>query len=240
MEIRKHLKKKLDPMRYEHTLGVAYTCQALAMRYEYDLDKAELAGLLHDCAKRYDGATLLKKCLDRGIEVSESEARDPSLLHAKLGAWMAGAKYGVDDPEIADAIACHTTGKPGMTLLDKILYVADYIEPRRYKAGALPEMRKLAFVDLDLACFSIMESSLEYLKSKDCPIDPMTEIACEDMRRVVSEKRVSGEQNSTKEDCGQETVKKEVFTVGTVKGNGKARGRSIGREKRRRHQNHRH
>ena len=84
IEIRKHLKKKLDPMRFEHTLGVSYTCQALAMRYGYDLDKAELAGLLHDCAKRYDRPTMLEKCISRGIPVSESEERDPSLLHAKL------------------------------------------------------------------------------------------------------------------------------------------------------------
>ena len=66
IEIRKHLKKKLDPMRFEHTLGVSYTCQALAMRYGYDLDKAELAGLLHDCAKRYDRPTMLEKCISRG------------------------------------------------------------------------------------------------------------------------------------------------------------------------------
>lgn len=188
-EIRKHLKKKLDAYRYEHTLGVEFTCQALAMRYGYDLDKADLAGLLHDSAKRFENSVMLQKCLDRGIPVIAEEERDPSLLHAKLGAWMAENKYGVDDPEILSAITCHTTGKPGMSLLDKILYVADYIEPRRSKAANLPEMRKLAFIDLDQACFEIMESILEYLKSTGCQIDPMTEAACQDMRRVVSENR---------------------------------------------------
>ena len=173
-EIRKHLKKKLDAYRYEHTLGVEFTCQALAMRYGYDLDKADLAGLLHDSAKRFENPVMLQKCLDRGIPVTAEEERDPSLLHAKLGAWMAENKYGVDDPEILSAITCHTTGKPGMSLLDKILYVADYIEPRRSKAANLPEMRKLAFIDLDQACFEIMESILEYLKSTGCQIDPMT------------------------------------------------------------------
>jgi len=228
LEIRKHLKKKLDPMRYEHTLGVAFTCQALAMRYEYDLDRAELAGLLHDCAKRYDGETMREKCVKRGIEISESEERDPSLLHAKLGAYMAKEKYGVDDAEIESAIACHTTGKPDMSLLDKILYVADYIEPRRYKAEKLPEMRKLAFEDLDLACLAIMESILDYLRSKDCPIDPMTEAACEDMRRVVTAANKLAPE------------KKEEQTFESVKGNGKTRSRSTGREKRRRYKNHRH
>ena len=174
IEIRKHLKKKLDPMRFEHTLGVSYTCQALAMRYGYDLDKAELAGLLHDCAKRYDRPTMLEKCISRGIPVSESEERDPSLLHAKLGAWMAREKYGVNDEEILSAIACHTTGKTDMGMLDKILYVADYIEARRDKAEDLPVIRRLAFEDLDEALYQILEGTLNYLGSKGAFVDPMT------------------------------------------------------------------
>ena len=117
-------------MRYEHTLGVSYTCMALAMRYSANLDQAEMAGLLHDCAKRYDDATIICKCQEHGIELTEGELRAPAVIHAKLGAWMAEHKYGITDPEVLSAIACHTTGKPAMSLLDKILYVADYIEPR--------------------------------------------------------------------------------------------------------------
>ena len=85
-EIRKHLKKKLNPMRYEHTLGVSYTCMALAMRYSANLDQAEMAGLLHDCAKRYDDATIICKCQEHGIELTEGELRAPAVIHAKLGA----------------------------------------------------------------------------------------------------------------------------------------------------------
>ena len=232
-EIRKHLKKKLDAYRYEHTLGVEFTCQALAMRYGYDLDKADLAGLLHDSAKRFEDPVMLQKCLDRNIPVTAEEERDPSLLHAKLGAWMAEHKYEVDDPEILSAITCHTTGKPGMSLLDKILYVADYIEPRRSKAANLPEMRKLAFIDLDQACFEIMESILEYLKSTGCQIDPMTEAACQDMRRVVSEK-----QKETAGAAGETDQDKEEQSVESVKRNGKTRSRSAGREKGRRYKNY--
>ena len=229
-EIRKHLKKKLDPFRYEHTLGVEFTCTALAMRYGCDLDKAELSGLLHDCAKRYDNPTMLKKCRERGIAVTAQEEQDPSLLHAKLGAWMAKEKYGIDDEEILSAIRCHTTGKPNMTLLDKILYVADYIEPRRYKADRLPEMRKLAFLDLDRACLEIMDSILSYLESTGCSIDPMTEAACGSMRQVVNVKML----NQTKIE------KKEEQTLESVKRNGKAGSCGSGREKRRRYQGHRH
>ncbi len=234
LEIRKSLKKKLDPLRFEHTLGVAYTCQALAMRYEYDLQKAELAGLLHDCAKRFDNETMLLKCQKREIPMTDGELRDPSLLHAKLGAWYAREKYGIEDQEILTAIECHTTGKKEMTLLDKILYVADYIEPNRFKAPSLPEMRKLAFIDLDLACLSIMESILKYLESTHCPIDTTTVEACEDMRRIVAEKKVS-EQQVTNEDNDIAAPNKEVKNSESVKRNGKNRRSRSRREKRRRH-----
>ena len=174
-QIRKHLKKKLTPMRFEHTLGVSYTCMALAMKYGADLDKAEMAGLLHDCAKRYDDATIIRKCQERGVELSDSELRAPAVIHAKLGAWMAEHKYGITDPEILSAIACHTTGKPAMSLLDKILYVADYIEPRRDKAPNLPQMRRLAFEDLDEALYQILDSTRNYLKKNDAAEDDTTE-----------------------------------------------------------------
>ena len=174
-EIQKRLKKELDKNRYEHTLGVEFTCQALAMRYGYDLDKADLAGLLHDSAKRFEDPVMLQKCLDRNIPVTAEEERDPSLLHAKLGAWMAEHKYEVDDPEILSAITCHTTGKPGMSLLDKILYVADYIEARRDKAEDLLVIRRLAFEDLDEALYQILEGTLNYLGSKGAFVDPMTQ-----------------------------------------------------------------
>ena len=234
LEIRKSLKKKLDPFRFEHTLGVAYTCQAIAMRYEYDLQKAELAGLLHDCAKRFDNETMLLKCQKREIPMTDGELRDPSLLHAKLGAWYAREKYGINDHEILTAIECHTTGKKDMSLLDKILYVADYIEPGRYKASELPEMRKLAFIDLDLACLSIMESILKYLESTKCPIDTTTIDACEDMRRVVAEKQAAAQAVITED---QDTVSptKEVNNDESVKRNGKNRRIRSGRQKRRRH-----
>lgn len=177
--IREHLKKKLSPTRFEHTMGVSYTCIALAMRYGCDLDKAEMAGLLHDCAKRYDDVTIVQKCEKRGIELTEGELRAPAVIHAKLGAWMAEHKYGITDPEILSAIACHTTGKPEMSLLDKIVYVADYIEPRREKAPNLPEMRKLAFENLDDALYQIMAGTLRYLKSSGAEADEMTQNAFE-------------------------------------------------------------
>lgn len=172
--IRKHLKKKLLPTRYEHTLSVSFTSMALAMRYQYDVNKAELAGLLHDCAKRFDDTTIIEKCQKKGILLSEEELQTSAVLHAKLGAVLAEEKYGIHDIEILDAIRYHTTGRSNMTLLDKIVYIADYIEPRRNKAPNLDEIRKLAFIDLDEALYQIMKQTLDYLNKKGGSVHSMS------------------------------------------------------------------
>lgn len=170
----KKIKHEMDDGRYQHTLGVMYTCAALAMRYEYDIQKAELAGLLHDCAKCIPNGKKLKLCEKHNIQMTETERRNPFLLHAKLGAFLAMEQYGINDKEIISAILNHTTGKPNMSLLDKIVYVADYIEPRRNKAENLPEVRKLAFLDLDQALYRILSDTLKYLGKSAGEIDSMT------------------------------------------------------------------
>ena len=191
--IREKLKASLKPGRYEHSLSASFTCMALAMRYGYDLDKAELAGLLHDCAKCYDNNSIIAACRNSGMELTEGELQAPSIIHSRLGARMAEEKFGVNDPEILSAIACHTTGKPDMSLLDKILYIADYIEPRRYKIKDLPAIRRLAFEDLDQALFQIMEGTLRYLKESGTYADIMTQNAYhyykKQMRRQKEEQK---------------------------------------------------
>lgn len=182
---RKQLKSKLDPMRYEHSLSVSYTCMALAMRYGYELGRAELAGLLHDCAKRYGDNELIVKCKKHGLELTEGEKKAPAVIHARYGAWMAEHKFGIQDEEILSAIRCHTTGKPQMGMLDKILYIADYIEPRRNKASNLEQMRYLAFQDLEQTMYEILKGTLEYLKKRDADVDPMTQCAYEYFRGIV-------------------------------------------------------
>lgn len=174
LSYRKHLETKLDPMRYEHSLSVSYTCMNLAMRYGYDMEKAELAGLLHDCGKRYSDDIILKKCKKHGIAFTAEEEAAPAVLHANYGAWLAQHKYGVSDPEVLSAILYHTTGKPAMGMLEKIVYIADYIEPRRYKADNLVEMRKLAYLDLDETMYQILKGTVNYLKKKGGKTDPMT------------------------------------------------------------------
>ena len=171
---KKTLRKYLDRDRFEHSEGVMYTAAALAMRYGEDLEKAQIAGILHDCAKCIPDNKKLKICEKNHIEITEAERCSPFLLHAKVGAYIAKEKYNIEDTEILDAIACHTTGKPAMTLLEKIIYISDYIEPMRNKASNLEEVRKMAFVDLDETLFKILSDTLVYLEKSSKKMDPMT------------------------------------------------------------------
>lgn len=174
-KLRKAVKKAQSAKRYEHTLGVEYTAAALAMRYGADVKTAQLAGLLHDCAKCFSDEKMLSLCEKYGIPVTETERRSPFLLHGKVGGYLAREKYGVRDQEVIAAIVNHTTGREGMSLLEKIVFVADYIEPGRKKAPELDRIRELAFQDLDAALLKILENTLSYLKKSDNMVDPRTE-----------------------------------------------------------------
>lgn len=187
-KIRKAMEKTLDPRRFEHTLGVAYTAAALAMRYDCDVVKAETAGMLHDCAKCMSNEKRLKICEKHNISVTEIERRNPFLLHAKVGSYIAMEKYGIHDGDIIQAILNHTTGRPDMTLLEKIVYIADYIEPGRKQAPNLGQIRKLAFIDLDEALFKILEDTLVYLKQAEGDIDPMTQKTYEFYKEYMENK----------------------------------------------------
>jgi predicted HD superfamily hydrolase involved in NAD metabolism len=187
-EIKKQLKKRLDKERYDHTLGVMYTAGCLAMAYSdadhVSMEQAMLAGLLHDCAKCYSPEEQLRLCKKNHIATTTAEKSNPGLLHAKLGAYFAEKKYGVTDANVLHAIQVHTTGAPGMNTLDKILYIADYIEPGRYKADNLPEVRRLAFVNLDETMLKILSDTLEYLEKRGGTIDPMTQLTYEYYKKM--------------------------------------------------------
>lgn len=175
LSLQQEMAKILKPKRYLHVLGVEFTCASLAMKYRADIKKAQVAGLLHDCAKYLSDEMQLKECLKYHLTVSEVEARVPSLLHSKLGAYYAKSLYGIEDEEILNAIVYHTTGRPNMTLLEKIVYTADYIEPSRSdKIRGMNEIRNMAFEDLDQAIVMIAENTLEYVKSGEGEVDKTT------------------------------------------------------------------
>lgn len=175
-DIKKKLKKSLDKQRYEHTMGVMYTAGCLAMANEYSIEKAMLAGLLHDCAKCLPTNEKIELCEKHDIIISAVELENPGLLHAKAGMVLAEEVYEVKDPDILHSIKVHTTGEPGMKLLDKIIFVADYIEPGRKEAPRLEYLRKTAFEDLDKTVAEILYDTIHYLNSKSGAIDPMTQV----------------------------------------------------------------
>ncbi len=173
------LKKTLERKRFEHTLGVAYTAAALAMCHDADMEKAYIAGLLHDCAKGMTASEKLKYCKDHNLPIKPVEYDNPSLLHSKVGSYLADEVYEIKDREIADAIFYHTTGKAGMGLLESIIFVADYIEPGRTHDPELPIIRKEAFNDLNKTILHIYVNTIKHLQDTDSPIDTTTMIAYE-------------------------------------------------------------
>ena len=106
-------------------------------------------------------------CKENNIQLSETELNNPALIHAKLGAFLAQTKYHIIDDDIINAIYYHTTGRPNMSLLEKIIFVADYIEPLRTKQPYLSMLRESAFTDIDYTVYRISEDTLEYLESNN-------------------------------------------------------------------------
>lgn len=179
-KIKKYLKEKLTKDRYQHTIGVANISAALAMRYNPDtnnddfMKKAYLAGMLHDCAKCMDHDKKIKICKENQLPMSEFEENHPYLLHGKVGAFIASSKFDIHDEDILNAVTWHTTGRPGMSLLEKIVYIADFIEPNRKPFPDLDTIRKLAFIDIDECMKSILSHTLLYLQDAGNAIDDMT------------------------------------------------------------------
>ena len=173
VEIEKYLKSKLTPERYTHVLSVRELALDLAKKYGADLRQVNLAVLLHDCAKWMQTSELYETAANHGIQLDEIESRNPSLLHALIGVEFAVSRFDVDSPEILNAIRIHTTGSGKMTLIDKILYVADFAEPKRNHVEA-HSVRELAYQDLNKAVFEVSRYKIEHLLAKGVLIHPYT------------------------------------------------------------------
>lgn len=173
-ELRNCMKQILSDSRYRHSLGVEEVAYDLALIYGYDPIKASITGILHDCAKPLTEEEVVRECEKHRLPISEVEYKNPFLLHAKVGAVYARDKYGVADEDILRAIIYHTTGRPGMSLLEKIIFTADFIEPYRKQIPKLMEARQAAYENLDKAIIIISKSVLDYLKSTGAAIDTLT------------------------------------------------------------------
>lgn len=158
------LKKTLDAQRFEHTLGVEETARKMALMFGADVEKASLAGLLHDCAKCMTLAQMVKAARHLPLDPVMKESK--ALMHAVAGMCIAQTVYGVTDPEVLGAIRWHTTGRPGMTQLEKIIYLADVIEPNRKPYPGLEELREACLTDLDEALLMALRMSLEHVRQQ--------------------------------------------------------------------------
>lgn len=179
------LTKRLSAKRLSHSIGVSQTAESLAVRFGCNKEKARLAGLLHDLAREVPVNELLQRAQAFGIVVCDIEQAEPVLLHAPLAAKMAQAEFGIDDAEIMQAIILHTTGGLNMTRLDKIIYLADVIEPSRSFKG-IDKIRQVAHTDLDEALLLALDQSICYIVKRRGLIHPATIVARNEILRKGS------------------------------------------------------
>ena len=149
-ELKEELKKEVGPKLYRHSIGTMEEAEKLAKVYNCDVEKAKISGLLHDCAKC--------RCED-------------NLCHGKKGAELAIIKYGIKDMDIINAITYHTTGRVNMTLLEKIIYIADKIEPGRKYEG-VDDIRSEAYINIDKAIIKSLENTIDYVIKRNRELDP--------------------------------------------------------------------
>lgn len=180
------LKKELDGQRYTHTLGVEETARQMALLFGEDAQKAALAGLLHDCAKCMNLSQMVKAA--KGVPLDPVMKDSKALMHAVAGMCVAKNVYGVDDEQVLSAIRWHTTGHAGMTNLEKIIYLADMIEPSRKPYPGLEQIRSLCWKDLNEAMHMALKMSLEHVLAQGKTLHPDTMAALEEYEHDSGER----------------------------------------------------
>lgn len=164
--IKKYLESSISPKRFIHSVNVSATAKKLAVLYGGDITKAGIAGLVHDCARELDRAQLLYCIDEEGIVADELTLEIKELMHGPAAVHICRKVFGIEDEEILNAVRYHTTGRENMSLLEKIIYLSDFIEPSRSFDG-VEELRKLAVEDLDKSLLLAFNSSIEYIISKN-------------------------------------------------------------------------
>lgn len=164
-KIEEYLKEILNEQRYIHSLGVRDAAGLLAVSHGEDEEIAKLAGLVHDCAKNLSSIDLLKMAEEKLDYIDTVSKDEPQLLHGFCGSIMAQRIMGINNEYLLDSIKYHTTGRVNMTTLDKIIYLADYIEPSRVFPG-VDYLRELSYLDVDKAMIFAYDNTIKYIISK--------------------------------------------------------------------------
>lgn len=160
--LKQQVAKVLAHERWQHTLGVLEMAVELAHKYGVDPHKTAMAAILHDLAREWSNQELVSFLQEQSIGLSDDDLVVPALLHGRVGALVAKARFGVTDPEVLAAISCHTLGRMGMSDLDKIIFIADMIEPNRSYPG-VDALRRLADYSLDKAVLAGFDHTLQYV-----------------------------------------------------------------------------
>ena len=181
-KILEYIRNNLKESRLQHTFRVAETAVAMAGREGADERRAEIAALLHDCARNLP-AERLNSLVDE-LGLPERYRNNVNLAHSKVGAAFAQSLFGIDDREILDAVSYHTTGRSGMTTLEKIVFLADALEPGRDYPG-VEAIRDAAEESLDRGCLKSLEGTIEFLKAADKFIDNDTIEAFNDIKEKI-------------------------------------------------------
>lgn len=168
------IRHTMTPARYRHTLGVERMAVRLAQLHGVDVEKARLAALLHDCAKHMQVSEMAALVAREGIALAAGEGESRALLHAAAGVALARAQFHVTDEEVLGAIRWHTTGRVGMTALDKVIYLADMTEENRRVFPGLNEIREAAEVDLDQAMAIAARRTVDYVRTRGMPLNERT------------------------------------------------------------------
>lgn len=166
-ELKQELKNYLknDETRYNHSIGVMNMCEKLAIHYNCDIERTKKAGLMHDLAKYLTDEEKIAYVDNNSISITETQRKIPGVLHGIIAADICKNKYGFDE-EMCSAIAFHTTGKANMTLLEKIVFVADKIEENRDYSD-IEYYRNLAMTDITQACLEIVNFQIQDAIKKD-------------------------------------------------------------------------
>ncbi|MEK3903100.1 MULTISPECIES: bis(5'-nucleosyl)-tetraphosphatase (symmetrical) YqeK [unclassified Paenibacillus] len=178
---------QMPDKRWKHTLGVMESAVKLAQRYGADPQRAETAAILHDVAK-YWPVERMREIIEQNGLSAELLKYDKQLWHAEVGAYTAKHDYGIQDSEVLDAIRYHTSGRENMGLLERIVCLADYIEPGRDFPG-VEEIRRLAKVSLEQGLIAGLDSTIRVLLEKRRVVFPLTVLARNDLVRTLEEKK---------------------------------------------------
>lgn len=172
-EIKINLRKHLNEEKYIHSINVMDEAAKLARVYNCNVEQAIYSGLLHDCAKGFDGRELMDYCRRYNIQIDDVCGLEPKLLHGPVGALFASLYYGIKDKNIAEAIRTHTIGEANMTLLQKIIFLADIIEPERNFEG-VEQLRDEAYRNIDNALLLAAELSIRSVLDRGLLLHPKT------------------------------------------------------------------